>query len=357
MHKVMRVVLWTLVAGLLAGPLAMAGSADDPEIADARGDHAGGVSQDPFSGYDVVYAFFADDDGDCGGDHMRVQLGLANILADGAQSPGAAFSASVYFSVNGNEYRTYIRPAGNTEDPASAWIYMYDITNAPGTRIVVPGGVDNAAGAEFYYWCVPHEVLVGGRGDVVTDAWARTYLDNYGPTDLAPDGAPGEVGREYVIGGVVEEAIEPLNVTVASATAVISNGTASFTITVANNGTADQTIAWSVQNITAGFNATVTPANATVAAGQNVTFDVTVHLANGTVPAHNGTAAYNGTVQLAYNGTAGNGTVELTVMGMVRMSYVDTGNAAELNDGGNKGSPGAAPVVVVAALAIALRRR
>lgn len=373
----MRVVAWALVVAVLAGPSASAGSADDPEIQDERGDHTGGVTQDPFNGYDIMYAFFADDAADCGSDHMRIQIGLANVFTDGAQSPGAAFSASVYFSVNGNEYRTYLRPAGNLNtggDPAAPWIYMYDITQASSTRIVIPGGVDNSSGNEFYYWCVPHDVLAGGRGDTVTDVWARTYLDNYGVTDRAPDDG---VGREYVIGGAVETVLEPLNVTVSNHTAVLSNGTAQFTVTVLNNGTADQTIQWSIQNITAGFDATVEPSNATVAPGQNLTFNVTVfpgHPDNGTgtngtaqqngTDSGNGTAqgtqpdqALNGTLQLAYSSPGGNGTLEFFFEGPPEAPVIDEPDAGLDSGDEGKETPGFAPVLLLVALAVAVRRR
>lgn len=341
---------------LLATPLAAAGSLDDPEIVDPAGDHFTGQEVDPVQALDVLAVYLTEEQGLCDdATEVTMVMQFNNIITGNSGAPGAWFSSSIYFTINENEYRTYLRPAPNLGPITEPWIYMYDIT-ADSDRMVIDGGVDNSED-EKAWWCVPYENLNDAQpGDVVTNLWGRTYIDQYGPADLAPDGAPdsGEFGREYVLGGVVP--VEG-NLTVESP----QNGTevvvqlgasATFSISVTNHASDNDTVVFSVANVSEGWEATVDPANVTVEPNGTAFANVTAapladNATTGTV-----TVSYNSTLGLSGNLTfaASVAPPPATMPGVGDGNETGNGTAQDADDG--LGIPNVGPVALLAVACI-----
>lgn len=333
----MRVWLPLLIVALLAAP-AQAGSSDDPEVTDSLEDDALGTGTDASNAMDIEY-IFVQEEGTCGADHLYFEMKLANLLDDD-QSSGPGASKEVTFALRGEEHVL----VGEALTPA----FTLDGEE-------VDGDIDNDL--EIYYWCVPAD-MVGGleTGDVVDGIWGRTVHGGGEDTDVAPDDAPDETGRPYVI-GAADTAEAALTVVAPNETVTAVEGHATFEVSVTNNASAEDTVHLSA-NATDGWNVTIEPANATLDAGGEAKF--TVDLAAGD---H---AAANVTVRLRIASDLGfrDSVLLNATLGAPAGGDGDgdgdggggDGDGDGDGDGGGKDSPLGA-WVLLAALAIAVARR
>ncbi len=352
-----------VTALLLMAPVGLAGTFEDPEIADPEGDHLTGQNVDPINAIDIVSVLLTEEMGFCDdATHVTMIMQLANIVTGNSGAPGAAFSSSIYFTINENEYRTYMRPAPNlnTGGPADPWIYMYDITGAPSDRMVIPGGVDNSE-HEKIWWCVPYENLNGAQpGDAVTALWGRTYLDNYGVTDRAPDEG---FGRDYALGGAAAVVVAEGNLTVESpqngtGVAVAPGSSGAISIGVTNHAGDNDTVNFVVTEVSEGWEATIDPANITVEPNGTAFTNLTVTPTDDNATVGTFTVTYNSTL-----GVSGNLTFTASVShdSMDHMDSMDgntTGNGTVLED--DAAIPGVGPLALLTVtflVAAAYRRR
>lgn len=351
-----------LIAFVLVAQPVAAGTLEDPEVTDPEGDHDFGVGQDPFNAWDIVSIFFNEEMELCDdAAEVSVVMVLNNIVTGNSGAPGAAFSSSVYFTINDNVYRTYLRPAPNSGPVDDPWIYMYDVT-ADSDRMVIDGGIDNS-GDEKVWWCVPYENLNGAqRGDTVTEIWGRTYLDNWGSTDLAPDGAPddGEFGREYTLGGVVA-AEANLTVGLADNTTVPEatlNEPVTIAMVLSNNATENDTVVLNVTEATEGWEVELEADNVTVAPNATVTVNATMTPRDANATIGEATVQYNSTL-----GAAGNVTLQARLVaaagptGLGGEGNQTAGNSTGDNQTDESGfaipGPSGGPVILAGILAAA----
>ncbi len=175
--------------------------------------------------------------------------------------------------------------------PAGSFRAGFDASGGPSTHSSSNGGFDSCAVDGSVVYCVlPYDAIEAEVGSELTGTSVITYqtvAQDFAPGGYFESSVLGNTGDDYTITGgdaAAAPAVETLAIDAEAEQTIEGHGTATFPVTITNQGADNATFNMTVGNTTDDLPLTFDPASATLAANESITVQAAVDVPEGTQP-------------------------------------------------------------------------